>query len=136
MSGAALALRGIKQWQLSGKNNKTGSLTGAVLLSPNLYRETPQPGKEAQYLPITKQSAVNAVVLQPQMSPWYWWRDRLKSELTQSESRCEIQVLQGARDRFFFRPDATSTENQLAKKLPELILKSMTRLEQMQAGRK
>lgn len=134
--GAVLALRGVKQWQHSRKSIESGLLTGAILLSPNLYTETPQPGKVAQYLQITKQSAVNTVVLQPQMSPWYWWRDRLRSELTQHGSHCEIRVLQGVRDRFFFRPDASSAENQLATKLPELILKSMTRLEKMQAGTK
>jgi len=130
--GAVLALRGVKHWQQSRKNHKAGLLKGAVLLSPNLYVETPQPGQVAQYLPIAGQTAFNTVVLQPQMSPWYWWRDRLKTKLIQQGYRSEIRVLQGVRDRFFFRPDATSVENKLAMQLPVLIEESIARLDRLE----
>ena len=101
------------------------------MLSPNLYQKTPPPGQVAQYLPIVKESAINIAVLQPTMSPWYWWRDRLKAELMANGSRCEIREMKGVRDRFFFRPDATSTEIKLAMTLPMLIQESIVRLHEI-----
>lgn len=130
--GAVLALRGVKHWQNSRKNYEAESLAGAVLLSPNLYVETPRPGQEAQYLPIANRSTLNTVILQPQMSPWYWWHDRLKAKLTQRGSGCDVRVLEGVRDRFYFRPDATPEENKMANVLSVLIQESITRLERMQ----
>lgn len=132
--GAVLALRGVKYWQHSNKNHKAGLIKGAVLLSPNLYVETPQPGQEAQYLPIANRSTVNTVILQPQMSPWYWWRDRLKAKLMHRGSGCEVRVLEAVRDRFYFRPDATAVETTMAEALPLLIQESIVRLERMHEG--
>lgn len=133
--GAVLALRGVMHWQHSKQYHKAESLIGAVLLSPNLYVETPQPGQEAQYLPITGRSTLNTFILQPQMSPLYWWRDRLKAKLTQRGSGCDVRVLEGVRDRFYFRPDATPGENKMATVLPVLIRESIVRLERMQTER-
>ncbi len=130
--GAVLALRGVRFWQRAAKNHKTAKLIGAVLLSPSLYVETPPPGEPARYLSITEKTTINIVILQPQMSPWYWWRDRLQIKLAHSGSRCEIRVLEGVRDRFYFRPDAFSVENKLATELPILIQQSIGALKRFQ----
>lgn len=134
--GAVLALRGLRFWQRTAKKHKTVKLIGAVLLSPSLYVETPPPGKPAQYLPITEKTTINIVILQPQMSPWYWWRDRLQIKLAHSGSRCEVRVLEGVRDRFYFRPDATAIESTRSKKLPHILLESIKALAQMKRSNK
>ncbi len=134
--GALLVLRGVKKWQQSYETVNSGNVKGAVLLSPSLYVEMPQPGQQAQYLPIVGQSVLNTVILQPKMSPWYWWRDRLQAKLRQHGSGCEMRVLEGVRDRFYFRPDATSAEMTLLERLPLLIRESITRLEHMQEARR
>lgn len=130
--GAVLALRGVKYWQQVVKNSHPRSLTGAVLLSPSLYVETPPPGRAARYLPIVGQSTINSIILQPQMSPWFWWRDRLQARLKQRGSSCEVRVLNGVRDRYYFRADATAVEIKKATELPILIQQSILRLERIQ----
>lgn len=133
--GAVLALRGVKYWQQAVKTPHTRSLTGAVLLSPNLYVETPPPGQEVQYLPVVGQSTINSIILQPQMSPWFWWRDRLQARMQQRGSSCEVRVLNGVRDRYFFRADAMAAEIKKATELPILIQQSIARLERIQEAK-
>jgi len=53
-------------------------------------------------------------------SPWRWWIDRLQQHLSKAGSRLITEMLEGVRDRFYYRPDATSVEDAMAGRLPEL----------------
>ena len=65
--GAVLALRGARQWQQ--RHPEQTSLGGALLLHPNLYVGTPEPGAVADYLPIASATNLPLFVLQPALSP-------------------------------------------------------------------
>ena len=126
-SGAALALQGAA---LQTKNSN--SLRGAVLLSPNLFTGTPQPGEEAKYLPIASRTRLPIFILQPDYSPWRWRVEELQSRLQHGGSTVSVKSLPGIRDRFYYREDASPTERTWAGRLPELVLNALNSLKEKQ----
>ena len=94
---------------------------GVILISPNLYTGTPEPGSSATYLPVTSQTNQNIKIFQPQLSPWYWQREAQTGMLESGGSRVDVNVLPGVRDRFYFRPDALASEKKLQDDFPALI---------------
>lgn len=126
-SGAALALQAAAQL---GKSKTP--LRGAMLLSPNLYTGTPEPGAEAKYLPIATRTRLPIFILQPEYSPWRWRVDELESRLRQGGSQVKVKFLPGVRDRFYYREDASPSERALAGRLPELILNALKSLKEKQ----
>lgn len=126
-SGAALALQGAA---LQTKN--TNPLRGAVLLSPNLFTGTPQPGEEAKYLPIASRTRLPIFILQPDYSPWKWRVEELQSRLQNGGSTVSVKSLPGIRDRFYYREDASPTERAWAARMPELVLNALKSLKEKQ----
>ena len=124
-SGAALALQGAA---LQTKSNNP--LRGAVLLSPNLFTRTPQPGEEAKYLPIASRTRLPIFILQPGYSPWKWRVEELQSRLQHGGSTVRIKSLPGIRDRFYYREDASPTERAWAARVPELVLNALKTLKE------
>lgn len=124
--GAALALRGAAAAQAHA------SLRGAILLSPNLYVATPEPGENAQYLGVTSTTHFPVALLQPALSPWRWHVDELQSLLEKGGARVSVKLLPGVRDRFYFRDDALPSEHALATTLPQLILSAYKQLGEKQ----
>ena len=98
---------------------------GVMLISPNLYTATPEPGNEVTYLPITSRTKQDIIIFQPQLSPWYWQWETQSKILESGGSRVEVQVLNSVRDRFYFRPDAMTGELSLQDNLPEILLEKM-----------
>lgn len=94
---------------------------GVILISPNLYITTPEPGDSASYLPITGQTKQIIKILQPQLSPWYWQREEQSRVLESGGSKVSVKILPGVRDRFYFRPDALASEKELQDKLPKIL---------------
>jgi thiol-disulfide isomerase/thioredoxin len=56
-------------------------------------------------------------LIQPENSPWRWRLDATQAELRKSGARVFVRVIKEARDRFYFRPDATEVEERLAREL-------------------
>jgi hypothetical protein len=123
--GAVLAASGAAA--LSGADG--AALRGLVLIAPNLYVETPEPGTEAEYLPVVAHVALPVFIIQPELSPWRWWLDRLSDRLRAGGSSVRYVILPGVRGRFEFRPDGTERENEAARRLPGMILDAMTFLD-------
>lgn len=121
---AALALQAA-----AGLQKSRQKLRGAILLSPNLYVETPEPGEEAEYLPIASRTKLPIVILQAENSPWKWRVEQLRSHLEQGGSKVKVVLLPGVRDRFYFRGDALPPEQELAARLPELVQNAEKTLE-------
>ncbi len=118
--GAIVALRGARAWQAAHPGQ--AALAGAILLHPNLYVETPEPGREARYLPIAGATSLPVFVLQPARSPWRWRLDTLARTLGRGGAPVYVRRLPEVRDRFHFRPDATAMETATAAGLPRVLL--------------
>lgn len=124
--GAVPALSAAKLLQA----DKVPALRGVVLVSPNLYVGTPEAGEEAKYLPIAAQTKTRLYILQPELSPWRWYLDRLSGQLKQGGSRVEIKTLPGVRDRFYYREDRPPAEQAMGKRMPRLIADALKDLTQ------
>ena len=117
--GAIAALRGVNYWQQ--QQSDTRRFGGSVLLSPKLFVETPEPGVKAKLMPIVNKTNQALYIVQPEQSPWWWKLSTTLPALQQSGSDIYIHRLEGVRDRFYFRADATQKEQQLAELLPKFI---------------
>jgi thiol-disulfide isomerase/thioredoxin len=117
--GGLLALRGAHAY-LAGEP-KGDALAGAVLLHPNLYVGPPEPGQEAQYHPAVAAARAPVFLIQPENSPWRWRLDATQAELRKGGAQVFVQLIREARDRFYFRPDATEVEERLARELAAQI---------------
>lgn len=118
--GAALSVKALVQYQQAPKK-----MLGVILINPNLYIETPEVGQTAHYWDAVNQLNLPVFVMQAEMSPWRWRLAELQSQLQVGGASVFLKILPGVRDRYYFRPDALSNEQQLAQQLPQQILTSM-----------
>lgn len=131
---AGLALRAVEAWRLRVGARAPGQDTpfaGALMLFPLLYQEL-QPGQEPAYDPVVDQARLDMVILQPRSSAGYWWRDRLKERLEAAGSRVWLSVLNGLRDGFYRRGDASDQELEAGARLGNIVLDGLKPL--MQGG--
>jgi len=105
------------------------NLAGVVLISPNLYRQTPQPGEPAQFEPIAAATNLPVFLMVADNSTLKLRLAAIANEFGKGGSRAYVQVLPDVRDRFFFRPDALSNEDATANRLPVLLRQAMGMLE-------
>ncbi len=124
--GGILALRGAKAWR--AKHPKDANLGGVLLLHPNLFLGPPEPGKEAEYHPAAAQTRLPVYILQPEQSPWRWRLEATQKELEKGGAKVFTRVLTDVRDRFYFRPDATSVEEDVANRLAGMLRDSIQAL--------
>ncbi len=117
--GALLALRAAHAWQQ--RYGKTATLGGIIMLSPKLFVETPEPGMAGEFMPVVSQSNLPVFIIQPANSPWRWKLDRIVPALERAGSDVFAWILTESRDRFYYRPDATQQEDQLAERLPAML---------------
>ena len=124
-------LRGAHAHQLRHPDSAT--LAGAILLSPQFFVATPDPGEAAEILPVVRRTNLPLFILQPKNSPWYWKLPRILPVLEAAGSEVYVQILPGLRDRFHFRPDATPTEQQASERLPLWIARAADLLARLPA---
>ena len=67
-------------------------------------------------------------ILQPEQSPWRWRLEATQAELEKGGSKVFTRVLTDVRDRFYFRPDATEVEMDVAQRLAEMLRDSIRTL--------
>lgn len=121
--GAIPVLRGSRAWQQDHPVNTR--LMGLILISPQLYLETPNPGVAARFMPIVTRTNLAIYLLQPDLSPWYWKLDEIIPTLEQGGSDLFVRILRGVRDRYYFRPDAMPGETKAIHRLPGQIYQGM-----------
>ena len=121
--GALLILRGIHQWQLDRPGDP--ALGGAILISPKLFVKTPEPGVAGTLMPVITATNLPLFLIQPEKSPWRWKLDQIIPGLEKSGSDVYVRILPNVRDRFYYRPDAVKTEDNMAARLPTMITQAM-----------
>ncbi|MBN2646676.1 MAG: TlpA family protein disulfide reductase [Thiotrichales bacterium] len=116
-----LALRALEQlqWQAPTQN------IGLILLNPNLYLSTPEPGQMPSYWPQVANSNLPISVLQAELSPWRWHLADLQQQLGKNGSRVFLKLLPQVRDRFYFRADAQAYEREKREDLAQQLLAAM-----------
>ena len=112
-------LRASRQWKTDFPDSS--AMPGMILMSPKFFVETPDPGLKGELMPVVKNSNVLLFIIQPKQSPWYWKLDTTIPALEKSGSDIFIQRINDVRDRFYFRPDATTYEQQLTQLLPDYL---------------
>ena len=119
-------LLGARLWQ---QQHPEQTLGGLVFISPYLYRETPEPGQEAQLLPIALNTNMPIYILQPDLSPRYWQLRSTMDGLQSGGSVVFARILRQLRGRFEYRPDATEYEIRQAMRLPDYIQQAIKALD-------
>jgi thiol-disulfide isomerase/thioredoxin len=124
--GTSLLLETAYNWQAGKEATRLG---GAVIISPNLYTETPGSGKEAEYLPVVASTSLPLLLIVPRKSTGFLRIMESQEALARGGSIVYIQPLPGVRDRFFFRNDAVDIEIKTAAQLPRHIQKGISLLD-------
>ncbi|MCB1876658.1 MAG: hypothetical protein KDH88_11855 [Chromatiales bacterium] len=124
---ALLAIRGAKYW-LSHHEQGDG-LIGLVLASPSLYDEAPEPGAMPQIDPAVADLTLPVYLVQPQLSPAYWWLTMTQEHLAAAGARVQTLEIPGVRDGFFRRPELLDAERPWLEEFPQRL---RTALENMQ----
>ena len=100
---AALVLEGVRAWQLAGAAG--GRVGGALLLSPGLYRRTPQGGEKGELVPIAHASNLPIYLIQPELSAGRWWVAGVVDALEAGGSPVYLQRLPGVSNGFYIHPE-------------------------------
>ncbi len=120
-NGAGTLLEAAHTWQLLSDS----VLSGVILVSPNLFKNTPEAGNRGQFLTIAKATNLPIFIYMPSKSTLSL---RIKSTIDALEeggSDVYVQKLENVRNRFFFRLDATDLESRMASTFSDKIIRSM-----------
>ncbi len=117
---AKVLLNAAHQWQLKFK----GLISGVVLISPDLYMQTPAAGSEARLMPIAYASNLPVFMIVPSMSTLALRVNETVAALQQGGSDVFVQRLNDVRNRFFFREDASNKEVKTAASLSQYVMQS------------
>lgn len=122
--GSVPLLEAMRRWQLSHPGD--ARVRGALLLTPNLFLETPAPGQAARLTPAARLTNLPLFLIQPELSTTALRLPELLEAL--GGARVYWRGVPEARDRFFFRPDATPEEVAQAGRLPGWMAQGVQRL--------
>ncbi len=103
--------------------------TALILLNPDVTAGPPAPGEPVRYHPIVAMTNAPIFIAQAEKSPWRLTLLNLQQVLGAGGSDVFVQLLRGVRDRFYFRPDATPAEDEVARRLPAIIIRAIRLLE-------
>ena len=128
LAGARAAvpvIRGLADDKLHQKDSK---LKGALLITPRIYKTTPDPGSEPVYIDETGLSIHPILVLEGERTPNRWGLPHLVATLKKSGSRVDTDLLDGVRGYFYLRDNQTTAEMEMTRQLDTLIHDNLQRL--------
>ncbi len=108
---------------------------GVLLVTPDLFLRTRQPGRRREFEPIASATNFPVFVIFAEKSIEHLYRDEIVAVLSEGGSRVYHTLVQGARNRFFYRPDASPLEVSAGQGLAGLLLRSMDLLSHDAAAR-
>ena len=91
-----------------------------LLMNPNLYEEA-EPLREPRYLNLGKLEGARLVIIQPRRSAGVLWLDRQSEALRKQGATVKNEVLEGLREGFWARQDATKHELEMSQRLGDII---------------
>lgn len=109
-------------------NKETHSLSGAIMLSPNLLAETPEPGQHHQYMSLVHEKTIPLYIFQPSYSPHHWHLDSLLGHIRASGTKVRFQRLPDVRDGYALREDRTEKEQVLREQAAKLFIGAIEQL--------
>lgn len=116
-----LALKALETMQL----DQPTRFVGLVLINPNLYLNTPEPGKKAEFWPQVENANLPISIVQGELTSLRWRLPEMQHALSEQGSDVFVQLLPEVRDRFYFRPDAMAIEKQAAKQFSGQVIEAM-----------
>jgi thiol-disulfide isomerase/thioredoxin len=132
--GAVLSLLALNSWlDKTGGSEKFG---GIVLLNPNFQADTPTPGKAMTFLPVVDNTQLPVFIIQPEKSNKFWYLDELVTRLSSGGSKVYSEIIAQAGDGYHVRADASDSEKQKARELPQQLAKAIAQLAQTKVARK
>ena len=128
LAGARAAvpvIRGLADKNLQQMDSK---LKGALLITPRIYKTTPDPGAEPIYIDETGLSIHPILVLEGERTPNRWGLPHLAATLKKSGSRVQTDLIDGVRGYFYLRNDQTPVEAKMTRELDSLIHDNLQKL--------
>ena len=128
LAGARAAvpvIRGLADRKLQQMDSK---LKGALLITPRIYKTTPDPGSEPVYIDEAGLSIHPILVLEGERTANRWGLAHLMATLEKSGSRVQTDLLDGVRGYFYLRNDQTPTEMEMTRQLDLLIHDNLQKL--------
>lgn len=122
----ALALYAVRRLQTG--NTDLSHLRGLIAISPRLYRQTPNGGKAAEFLPIASASNLPIFLLQPREAGAFWRVADVMQQLETGGSPVFLQLLDKVGDGFNLRPEFTDAEAAMTQRLPTLLKQALQQL--------
>ena len=129
LAGARAAvpvIRGLADKKLHQKDSK---LKGALLITPRIYKTTPDPGSEPVYIDETGLSIHPILVLEGERTPNRWGLPHLVAMLKKSGSQVQTDLIGGVRGYFYLRDNQTTAEMEMTRQLDALIHVNLQKLE-------
>jgi len=119
--GVGTLLEAAHAWQLLSDR----VLAGVILVSPNLYKKTPDAGNRGKFLAIAKVTNLPIFIYMPSKSTLALRIKNTMTELEKGGSDVYVQSLKNIRNRFYFREDASDLEKRIASLFSEKIIRGM-----------
>ena len=129
LAGARAAvpvIRGLADKNLQQMESK---LKGALLITPRIYKKTPDPGSEPVYIDETGLSIHPILILEGERTPNRWGLPHLAATLKKSGSRVQTDLIDGVRGYFYLRENQTPVEIEMTRRLDTLIHVNLQKLE-------
>jgi len=128
LAGARAAvpvIRGLADKKLQQMDSK---LKGALLITPRIYKTTPDPGSEPVYIDEAGLSIHPILVLEGERTPNRWGLPHLAATLKKSGSRVQTDLIDGVRGYFYLRDYQTPAEREMTRQLDTLIHDNLQKL--------